>query len=367
MRLVAGTRKGLFFLSRKNPRDPWEIEHVAFLGDPVPMFLPDPRDGSIYAGLNLGHFGVKLHRSTDGGRNWEPCAVPMYPTADDSKGDGEGDNSGESLKLIWSLETAEPDKPGTPWCGTVPGGLFRSDDHGKSWQLNSPLWKVPGRRDWVGGGLDQPGIHSICVHPKNPANVFVGVSCGGVWVTENSGRSWKCQADGMIARYMPPVRQSDPNIQDAHRLVQSPADPTVLWTQHHSGIFHSKDSAKSWQEITKAGPSTFGSTVAPHPTDAATAWFVPAISDERRVPVDGRFVVTRTRDGGKSFETLTRGLPQKNAYHIAYRHALDVDPTGNSLAVGSTTGGLWTTDNAGDDWRQISSDLPLIYCLRFEN
>ena len=46
-----------------------------------------------------------------------------------------------------------------------------------------------------------------------------------------------------------------------------------------------------------------------HPNDPDTAWFVPGISDEKRYPVDGRVVVNRTRDGGRSFETLTRGLP----------------------------------------------------------
>ena len=72
----------------------------------------------------------------------------------------------------------------------------------------------------------------------------------------------------------------------------------MLWCQHHCGIFRSTDNGDKWVEIEKAGPSTFGFAVAAHPHDPLTAWFVPAISDEVRVPVDGRMVVTRTRDGG---------------------------------------------------------------------
>ena len=49
------------------------------LGDNVSLVLPDARDGSIYAGLNLGHFGTKLRRSDDGGATWIECAVPEYP------------------------------------------------------------------------------------------------------------------------------------------------------------------------------------------------------------------------------------------------------------------------------------------------
>ena len=114
----------------------------------------------------------------------------------------------------------------------------------------------------------------------------------------------------MRADFMPPDREFDPDIQDPHRVVRCAAAPDVLWTQHHNGIFRSIDDGDLWTEITEAGPSTFGFAVAVHPHDPDTAWFVPAIKDEVRVPVDGRFVVTRTRDGGATFDVLADGLPQ---------------------------------------------------------
>jgi hypothetical protein len=49
-------------------------------------------------------------------------------------------------------------------------------------------------------------------------------------------------------------------------------------------------------------------------------------------------VVTRTRDGGSTFEVLSRGLPQTHAFHLVYRHGLAIDATGDRLAMGSTTG-----------------------------
>ncbi|MBF3234313.1 hypothetical protein HKW85_41545, partial [Pseudomonas aeruginosa] len=36
-----------------------------------------------------------------------------------------------------------------------------------------------------------------------------------------------------------------------------------------------------------------------------------------------------------------------------------------ALAMGSTTGGLWLSENGGEDWRQLSANLPPIYCVRF--
>ena len=40
---------------------------------------PDHRDGSWYAAMNLGHFGVKLKYSPDRGKSWEDRAAPAYP------------------------------------------------------------------------------------------------------------------------------------------------------------------------------------------------------------------------------------------------------------------------------------------------
>jgi hypothetical protein len=52
--------------------------------------------------------------------------------------------------------------------------------------------------------------------------------------------------------------------------------------------------------------------------------------------------------------------------HIATRKALDVDETGKRLAFGSTTGSLWVSENGGESWETISSNLPPVYGVRFE-
>ena len=92
---------------------------------------------------------------------------------------------------------------------------------------------------------------------------------------------------------------------------------------------------------------------------------MPAISDEVRVPVDGRMVVTRTRDGGDSFDVLTDGLPQRDAYDLVYRHGLDVDASGEQLLLGSTTGSLWYSGDGGDSFVEVSSNLPPVHSVRF--
>ncbi len=366
--IYVGTRKGIFTIERQPNSSEWKISQVDFLGAPVPMLLQDPRDGALYAALDHEHFGPKLHRSDDGGQYWEECAVPAYPVEDanDSQSGNEGDaKKAPSLREIWCLETGGTDEPGLLWAGTIPGGLFRSTDRGASWQLIESLWNRPEREFWFGGGKDEAGIHSICVDPRDSKHITLGISCGGVWVTRDGGESWSCHADGMWAAYLPPENKNDPNLQDVHRLVNCRSSPDIFWNQHHNGIFRTTDDCGSWHEIKDVSPSSFGFATAVHPNDPDTGWFVPAVKDECRVPVDAKFVVTRTRDGGKSFDVLTDGLPQEHAYDIVFRHGLDVDDSGAHLVTGSSTGALWISDNDGDSWNCLSTHLPQIYCVRF--
>ena len=195
----------------------------------------------MYAALDHGHFGIKLHRSDDGGETFNEVAAPAFPPKPDELEDVDGAKRDVnwSVSLIWALESAGSDRAGQLWAGTIPGGLFHSADRGESWQLCKALWNEPRRRNWFGGGADAPGIHSIVVDPRNSSRVLVGVSCGGVWETKDRGESWAVCAKGMRADFMPPERAGDQTIQDPHCVVLCPSEPDVLWSQHHCGIYKS--------------------------------------------------------------------------------------------------------------------------------
>jgi len=265
--------------------------------------------------------------------------------------------------MIWALTAGGADQPGWLWAGTISGGLFLSKDRGESWSLNEPLWNAPEREQWFGGGYDKPGIHSILIDPRDSGKLTLAISSGGVWKSDDAGASWRNVGKGQRATFMPPDLQYDIVSQDPHRIVAPASAPDTIWCQHHCGIFLSRDAGETFTEIENVPPSAFGFAVAVHPNDPETAWFVPAVKDETRVPVDGKLVVVRTRDGGKSFETLSAGLPDAPAYDLIYRHALAVDETGARLAMGSTTGNLWISEDGGERWAMISGHLPPIAAL----
>ena len=131
-RMLVATRKGLFDVQRNGGT--WNIARASFLADNCTMVLHDPRDGAIYAALDHGHFGCKMHRSDDDGKTWQEIETPAYAEDDflhPAPWTKETQNKPASLELIWCLEAGGADQSGRIWAGTIPGAMFRSDDRGR--------------------------------------------------------------------------------------------------------------------------------------------------------------------------------------------------------------------------------------------
>src|SRR5579859_293041 len=144
--IFVSTRKGLFEVRRGSKS--WSIARVSFLGDSVSLSLFDARDGSLYAALGLGHFGVKMRRSRDRGETWEEIAAPAFPKQPEGESDTLPDGKPWPWRVeqIWSLETSAPS---VLHAGTIGGGLFVSRDAGASWSLVRGLWDHPKRKEWL--------------------------------------------------------------------------------------------------------------------------------------------------------------------------------------------------------------------------
>lgn len=359
-RLLLGTRKGLLVLRKSSAG--WRVERETLLGVPVAYGVVDPRDGTMWAAEDHGHWGAKLSRSRDGGETWEKVEPPKYPEGATTQRGYPPVNEPAKLELVWTIAFGSDKQPGRVWFGTNPGGLFRSDDGGDTSGLVAGLWDHESRPKWMGGGRDTPGIHSISVDPRDDRVLRVAVSCGGVFESTDDGATWRGRNRGLRADFLP-----DPNADyghDPHFVDWCPAKPDVGWMQNHCGIFRTTNGGETWTEISQEnGPARFGFPVAAHETDPDVAWVVPAHSDMRRMAIGGGLVVCRTEDGGKTWNELRRGLPQEHAYDLVLRHALARQ--GQTLVFGSTTGNLYASDDGGDSWQAIGHHFPPIYSVRF--
>jgi photosystem II stability/assembly factor-like uncharacterized protein len=354
--LLVGTRKGLVNF-QKTGAD-WRRTREAHLGISVPYVAPDLRTGITWCSLDHGHWGQKLKRSRDRGQTWDEVPAPKYPEGAQIK-----EGKPASLRYLWVFAPGGADEPNRLYYGTDPGGLFASDDGGETFSIVEGLWNHPSRQtQWFGGGRDEPGIHSVLVDPRNSRRILVGISCAGVFETTDGGKTWEPRNKGLVATFLP-----DPHAEighDAHLVMACRKNFDVLWQQNHCGIFKSIDGAKSWQAVSKEGTLPhFGFVVQADPENPQQAWVIPAVADEQRIAVDRALCVCRTDDGGTTWKTFRRGLPQQDCYDFAFRHGMDQQ--GDNLAFGTACGSLYISGDRGESWQALAGHLPPVYCVRF--
>ncbi|MCG3185333.1 MAG: hypothetical protein ICCCNLDF_03548 [Planctomycetes bacterium] len=380
-RIILGTRKGTIFVDKTGGR--WKIAHVGQPGNAISYAARDPRTGTIWAALDHGHWGCKLGRSDDGGKTWSDAGQIKYPEgAKYIDGFGEEGKPPKikdaTLGKIWCIAFGGADQPGRMYAGTIPGGLFVSNDDGASWELNWSLWNhesrggdlrngEPGRSHWFGGGAtvdgdSAAGIHSIVVDPRDSRRILVGVSCAGVLESTDDGKTWVGRNNGLKATFLP-----NPEAEwghDPHLVSLCPGNPDHLWQQNHCGVFYSSNGGRQWQEVSRVEQGVhFGFPVAVDARDGRTAWLVPGRSDQQRMTLDAGLFVARTQDGGQTWQQLREGLPQERAHDVVYRHALDI--SGDTLVFGSTTGNVYISEDRGESWHTLGNNFPPVYSVRF--
>lgn len=359
MQLLAATSKGLIIVNNK--ANDWKIANVHFTGLPVSFIYIDERNNTWWAGISLRHWGEKIYHSTDEGKNWHEAGVPNFKNYFYRPG------KAAVLKKLWVMQHAGEDKSGCLWLGTEPGGLFFSEDNGKSWRLDENLWNHPSRlndNQWFGAGKDFPFIHSVIVDPRNSDHVYVGVSCAGVFKTLDGGKNWEPKNTGLVAAYLPnPTAEVG---HDPHRMLQCKSNPDVIWQQNHCGIFRTDDGGESWKDVSgKDGFPKYGFAVAIDDENPDTAWVIPAQSDEMRIPVDLKLTVCKTIDGGKNWASILQGLPQSHIFDLVLRHAFAKKE--DALAFGSNNGNLYLSNNNGESWKAIAQNLATVNGLIISN
>ncbi len=264
---------------------------------------------------------------------------------------------------VWQIEM-DPHESDTLYCGVEPAALFKSTDAGDTWSLERGLFDHPHRTEWMpgGGGLC---LHTILPDPKNDQRMFVAISTGGVYCTDDGGKNWQPRNKGIRAKFMPPENQFPEWGQCVHKVVSHPSNPDRMFLQHHWGVYRSDNGGESWEDIGKGLPSDFGFAMEIDPHDGKTVYIIPIESDEFRCTPEGKLRVYRTKNGGESWQPLTKGLPQHDALETILRDNMKADsnnPTG--IYFGTRNGKLYGSKDGGDSWTMIREGLPAITCVK---
>lgn len=180
--------------------------------------------------------------------------------------------------------------------------------------------------------------------------------------TTNGGESW--------ATISPDLSREDPgvpaNLDEAtaadapkdkrrgviYTIAPSPLRASTIWVGTDDGLIHvTRDGGKTWQDVTPPALTPWSKVVmleASH-FDVNEAY---AAIDRHRLE-DNEPYVYRTRDGGKTWQKVTTGLPTG-----VYMQTVKEDPERRGLLFAGTELAVFVSFDDGDHWQTLQLNLP---------
>ena len=367
--VLAGTTKGLFLLRAGPARQDWRVEGP--FCDLWPINHAIGAGATLWAAGGSAFFGAGVWRSGDGGATWtlskladgemdawlraDPGAAAMFGADPQPPAPFSG-----QVDSLWSLARAG----GRLFAGGRPAMLYASDDDGAGWDDVPSLNAHPGRDGWNPGAAGLT-LHHVEVDAADPRRMWLGISSAGVFATEDGGESWErrnrlSNAQACADHPHPAAPRDGETGHCVHALAHAGGD--LLYQQNHHGAWRSRDGGRSWDDVTDGLPSTFGFPVAVHPHDPATLWVWPLNGDMAgRFPPDAAAAVWRSRDGGDSWADCRAGLPQTACHFTVLRQAMAVDRAPRpGLYFGTNSGSVFASLDEGDNWAEIARHLPTV-------
>lgn len=373
--VLVGTTKGLFLLRADANRADWTVEGPFCDGWAINHAIGDDT-GAIWAGGGGEWSGAGVWRSGDGGANWalskladgtidewirnDPDTAALFGTDPQPPAPFSG-----KVDSIWSLGRLG-DKL---FAGARPAALFVSEDGGESWSDVDSLTNHPTRDSWNPGAAGMT-LHTIVASPEDSNKLWLGISAAGVFASEDGAKSFErrnrmSNAEACSGHMHPAAPKDGETGHCVHNMVRAQGADDLLYQQNHHGVWRSRDGGRSWDDITEGLPSTFGFPVAVHPSKPETLWTLPLNSDSGgRYPPDAAAAVWRSHDAGDTWEACRNGLPQKACFFTVLRQAMAVDThEAPGVYFGTNSGSVFASFDEGDAWVEIARHLPTVLCV----
>ena len=256
--------------------------------------------------------------------------------------------------------TGVPGQPNVFYVGQGDGGVWKSDDYGRTW---NPIFD------------SQPSqsIGAIAVAPSNANTLYVASGEGlhrpdlsvgnGIYKSTDAGKTW--QHLGLRDGEQIPSLAVDPR--DPNKVFAAvlghPYGPS-----EERGIYRSTDGGATWTKVLFKDANTGGSQVAIDPTNPdvvyAALWESTLGPWEDGNSYEGtKGGLFKSTDGGVTWKQLTRGLPE-NVVHIQVAlSASDEKRLYVTLATTHESGyasaaglGVYRSDDAGENWYKATDD-----------
>jgi photosystem II stability/assembly factor-like uncharacterized protein len=244
-----------------------------------------------------------------------------------------------------------PSQPNVFYIGVCNGGVWKSNDYGRTW---FPIFD------------DQPtgSIGAIAVAPSDPNIVYVGSGEGlqrpdlstgdGIYRSADAGKTW--------------VHLGLGDGQQIPQIAVDPRNPDRLFAavlghpygpNEERGIYRSTDGGRTFQKVLYKDENTGGSDVAIDPANPDTVYA--ALWEARQGPWEnsswggnngGLF---KSTDGGATWRQLTQGLG--DGVTQANLAIAPSNPKRIYAAIASGRGtGIYRSDDAGESWTRTTTD-----------